>query len=103
MPSDRVRHNLRQTLSRGFAQRSITSVTAPTTEGHDLAGSTSPTMSGSVIEAKELITACHHHRHRRADGCLPCPGRYRRLIELYRDDFLAHFMSPMATASRSGP
>ena len=93
MPADRARHNLRQTLSRlRTALDHVGHGDLLLTEGHDLVRlHVADDVWIDVIEAKELITACHRHRHRRADGCLPCLQRYRRLIELYRDDFLAHF------------
>jgi predicted ATPase/DNA-binding SARP family transcriptional activator/Tfp pilus assembly protein PilF len=44
-----------------------------------------------VAEYRSINTACKVHRHRKSDRCLPCFWRFRKMIDLYKGDFLAQF------------
>jgi|SRR5579859_468847 len=51
-----------------------------------------------VAEFMALDAACHAHRHRRRETCLPCAQRRERAAALYRGRFLDHFFLPDSAA-----
>ena len=45
-----------------------------------------------VMVFSGLLSECKTHAHRRIETCGACVQRLQQAIELYRDDFLAHFL-----------
>lgn len=54
------------------------------------------TLDVKMFEA--LIAGCKQHAHRRLTTCRSCMGRLQQAVELYRSDFLAHFMQSSSDA-----
>jgi predicted ATPase/DNA-binding SARP family transcriptional activator/Tfp pilus assembly protein PilF len=44
-----------------------------------------------ITEFRLLHNKCKRHNHRRNEACFPCHSRYKRMVNLYKGNFLAQF------------
>jgi predicted ATPase len=97
VPQQKARRNLRQALS--FLRQALAGDRPTDGSPQPFILATQDTvqfdaasdhwLDAAALEA--LAGACHRHRHRRLEACMPCAGRMRQMVDLYRGDFLEQF------------
>lgn len=100
LPDTAARTNLRQALANlrlALNDREPQAIfISNISDGIQFLYSSDHTIDVTMFEA--LIAECKTHAHRRLATCRSCVSRLQQAVELYRDDFLAHFLQSGSAA-----
>lgn len=98
-PDKQARHSLRQALThlRHALEDHDDSRAYLLIDRHDIWLNPQANIHIDVAQFTALADACASHSHRHTAACRPCLQRLERMIDLYRGDFLAGFITTDST------